>query len=78
MIGINDYKDRTSYNDDDSFNAVAVAKPFSLVLEYMDMPLVNANSEGNKGRPEFMKALFEGHLQGTWDMYQDGLIWTGT
>ena len=75
---INVYKDQANYENDDSFNAAAAAEPFGLILEYMDVPLSKVNTEHNKGRPEFMKALFEAHLRGTWDMYKDGLIWTGT
>ena len=44
----------------------------------MDVPLAKVDAEDNKGRPEFMKALFEAHLGGTRDMYEDGPIWTGT
>lgn len=75
---INEYKDPDNYPDNDSFNAAAAAEPFSLVLEYMDVPLAKVDAEDNKRKLEFMKALFEAHLEGTWDMYKDGLIWTGT
>jgi len=75
---INEYKAREGYPDDDSFNAAAVAEPFALVLEYMDVTLENVDVESNKRRPEFMEALYEAHLRGTRDMHKAGLMLTGT
>lgn len=78
------YDEINQYINEDDFHGNTAAleeavqsKPYSLVVEYLDVPLDILDPAKYKNSPSFMAALFKGTLGGVKDIGSTGNVWTG-